>query len=72
VGHWLGWGLVDDGPQWPLQGVVGVQGWMTMRGLRTFLRVALIIALALVNFVILGFAAYTIFLIAKWLVGLVW
>ena len=33
--------------------------------------IALIIALALV-FVILGFAAYSIFLVAKWLIGLVW
>jgi hypothetical protein len=44
---------------------------MTMAGLRSFLRVALIIALALVDFVILGFAAYSIFRIAKWLFGLV-
>jgi hypothetical protein len=43
-----------------------------MTGLRSFLRIALILALGLVNFVILGFAAYTIFLVAKWLVGLVW
>jgi hypothetical protein len=45
---------------------------MTMEGLRSFLRSALIIALALVLLVFLGFAAYPIFLFAKWLVGLVW
>ena len=45
---------------------------MTMKGLRSFLRIALIIALALVLLVILGFAAYTIFLLVKWLIGLVW
>ena len=45
---------------------------MTMEGLRSFFRIALIIALALVLFVILGFAAYSIFLFAKWLIGLVW
>ena len=45
---------------------------MTMKGLRSFLRVALIIALALFLFVILGFAAYSIFLFAKLLIGLVW
>jgi hypothetical protein len=45
---------------------------MTMTGLRQFLRIAFILALALVNFVILGFAAYSIFLFAKWLIGLVW
>jgi hypothetical protein len=39
---------------------------------RSFLRIALIIALAVVNFVILGFAAYSIFLVVKWLIGLVW
>jgi len=38
-----------------------------MTGLR---RIALI-ALALFVFVILGFGAYSIFLIAKWLIGLV-
>ena len=43
---------------------------MTMTGLRSFLRIALIIALALVNFAILGFAAYSIFLAVKWLIGL--
>jgi hypothetical protein len=43
---------------------------MTVRSfLRIALRTALIIALALVNFVILGFAAYSIFLFAKWLIG---
>jgi hypothetical protein len=41
-----------------------------MEGLRAFLRIALIIGLALYVFVILGFAAYSIFLIAKWLIGL--
>jgi hypothetical protein len=35
------------------------------------LRIALIIAIALVLLVILGFAAYSIFLFAKWLIGLV-
>jgi hypothetical protein len=45
---------------------------MTMKGLRSFLRIAFIIALALVLLVILGFAAYTIFLFAKWLIELVW
>lgn len=48
---------------------------MTMTGLRRFLRIApriaLIIALALVDFAILGFAAYTIFPVVKWLIGLV-
>jgi hypothetical protein len=44
--------------------------WMTMT-VRSFLRIAVIIALAVVNFVILGFAAYSIFLVVKWLVGLV-
>ena len=39
-----------------------------MEGLRAFLRIALIIAFALYLFVILGFAAYSISLIAKWLV----
>ena len=43
---------------------------MTMTGLPSFLRIALIIALALVNFAILGFAAYSIFLVVKWLIGL--
>jgi hypothetical protein len=47
-------------------------GWMTMRGLLSFFRIALIIALALVLLVFLGFAAYPIFLIAKALIGLVW
>jgi hypothetical protein len=49
---------------------------MTMTGLPSFLRIApriaLIIALALVNFVILGFAAYAVLLFAMWLIGLVW
>ena len=44
---------------------------MTMEGLRAFLRIALIINLALVLLVFLGFAAYPIFLVAKWLIGLV-
>ena len=39
-------------------------------GLLSFLRSALIIALALYVFVILGFGAYSIFLVAKWLVEL--
>jgi hypothetical protein len=47
-------------------------GWITMTGLRSFLRIALIIALALVLLVFLGFGAYSIFLIAKSLIGLVW
>ena len=41
---------------------------MRMKGLRSFLRIALIIALALVVLVILRFGAYSIFLIAKWVV----
>jgi hypothetical protein len=45
---------------------------MTMKGLGSFLRIALIIAVALVLLVILGFAAYSIFLIAKLLIELVW
>jgi hypothetical protein len=45
---------------------------MTMERLRSFLRIALIIALALVLSVFLGFGAYSIFLIAKSLIGLVW
>lgn len=44
---------------------------MTITGLRSLLRIALIIALALFVLVILGFAAYLIFLIAKWLIDLV-
>jgi hypothetical protein len=44
---------------------------MTMEGLRRIALIALIIALALVLLVFLGFAAYPIFLIAKWLIGLV-
>jgi hypothetical protein len=43
-----------------------------MTGLRSLLRIAFTIALALVLLVFLGFAAYSIFLVAKWLVGLVW
>ena len=43
---------------------------MTMEGLRRIVVIALIIALALVDFVILGFAAYSIFLVVKWLIGL--
>jgi hypothetical protein len=45
---------------------------MTMEGLRSFLRIALIIALALVLLVFLGFGAYSIFLIAQSLIGFVW
>jgi hypothetical protein len=41
-------------------------------GLHRIALIALIIALTLVDFVILGFAAYTIFLFAKWFIGLVW
>jgi hypothetical protein len=44
---------------------------MTMEGLRRIALIALIIALALVLLVVLGFAAYSIFLIAKSLIGLV-
>jgi hypothetical protein len=43
---------------------------MTMEGLRRIALIALIIALALYVFVILSFAVYSIFLMAKWLVGL--
>jgi hypothetical protein len=42
-----------------------------MEGLRRIALIALLIALALYLFVILGFAAYPIFVFAKWLVGLV-
>jgi hypothetical protein len=42
-----------------------------MEGLRRIALIALIIALAIVLLVFLGFAAYPIFLIAKWLIGLV-
>jgi hypothetical protein len=42
---------------------------MTMEGLRRTALIALIIALALYLLVFLGFAAYSIFLVAKWLVG---
>jgi hypothetical protein len=45
---------------------------MAMEGLRRVARMALIIALALVLLVCLGFAAYAIFLFAKWLVGHLW
>jgi hypothetical protein len=51
---------------------------MTMEGLRRIALIALIVAVALVLLVFLGFGAYTIFLVAKWLVesaatfGLVW
>ena len=41
-----------------------------MSGLRRIALIALIIALALYLFVIIGFGAYSIFLVAKWLVGL--
>ena len=57
-----GWGLSF----WAMEEIG--RGWMTMTGLRSLLRIALIIALALFLFVILGFAAYSIFLFAKWLV----
>ena len=43
-----------------------------MEGLRRIAAIALIIALALVLLVFLGFGAYSIFLIAKSLIGLVW
>jgi hypothetical protein len=45
---------------------------MTMEGLRRVAVIALIITLALYVFVILGFAAYSIFLFAMWLIVLVW
>jgi hypothetical protein len=41
-----------------------------MEGLRRIALIALIIALALYLLVILGFAAYSMFLFAKWSVGL--
>jgi hypothetical protein len=41
---------------------------MTTTRLRSFLRIALIITLALVLLVILAFGADSIFLIAKWLI----
>ena len=44
---------------------------MTMEASRALLRIALIIALALVLLVFLGFGAYSVFLIAKSLIGLV-
>ena len=43
-----------------------------MEGLRRIAFIALIIALDLVLLVFLGFGAYSIFLMAKWLVGVVW
>jgi hypothetical protein len=43
-----------------------------MEGLRRIALIALIIAVALYLLVFLGFAAYTVLLFAKWLVGLVW
>jgi hypothetical protein len=58
--------------------LAGRQGWITMEGLRHIALIALIIALALYLLVILGFGAYSIFLLAKWLIesaasfGLVW
>jgi hypothetical protein len=42
---------------------------MTMEGLRRIALIALMITLALVLLVFVGFAAYTIFLFAKWLIG---
>jgi hypothetical protein len=45
---------------------------MTMEGLRHIALIALVITLALALLVVLGFAAYSMFLVAKWLVGLVW
>jgi hypothetical protein len=45
---------------------------MTMEGLRRIAAIALIIALALYLLVILGFAAYSIFRSAEWLIELVW
>jgi hypothetical protein len=45
---------------------------MTMEGLRRIALIALVITLALALLVVLGFAAYSMFLVAKWLVGLVW
>jgi hypothetical protein len=44
---------------------------MTMTGITFVLRIALIALALVVVFVILGFGAYSIFLIAKWLIGLV-
>jgi hypothetical protein len=44
---------------------------MTMTKIAFVLRIAVMIALALFLFVILGFAAYSIFLFAMWLIGLV-
>jgi hypothetical protein len=45
---------------------------MTMEGSRRIALVALIIALGLVLLVFLSLGAYSIFLIAKSLIGLVW
>jgi hypothetical protein len=45
---------------------------MTMEGLRRIAVIALVVALALVLLVILGFATYSIFLLVKRLIGLVW
>jgi hypothetical protein len=39
---------------------------MMMTGLRRFLRIAFLITLGLVNFAILGFAAYSMFIFVKW------
>jgi hypothetical protein len=44
---------------------------MTMTGIAFVLRIAVIALALVVVFVILGFWAYSIFLIAKWLIGLV-
>jgi hypothetical protein len=44
---------------------------MTMTGIAFVLRIALIALALVVVFVILGFGAYSIFLIAKRLIGLV-
>jgi hypothetical protein len=41
-------------------------------GIKFIPSLIVIIVLALVVLVFLGFAAYTIFLAAEWLVGLVW
>jgi hypothetical protein len=63
---------IDQGgaPTSPLPPTSG-QGQMTMEGLRRIALIALIIALGLFLLVILGFAAYSIFVFAKWLIGLV-
>jgi hypothetical protein len=66
-------GGVGVGGGWGLGGTVGGRpGRMTMEGLRRVTLIALIIALALYLFVILSFGAYSIFLLAKWLIGHVW